>query len=59
MKENKKQKSNDSIGSLIKLAGPHKVKMIFSIILSILGEGLGLVPFILMYFIIYNFCGFF
>lgn len=52
MKKNKKQKSNGSIGSLIKLAGPHKVKMIFSVILSVLGEGFGLAPFILMYFII-------
>ncbi len=57
MKKNKKQKSNDSIGSLIKLTGPHKVKMIFSVVLSVLGEGFGLAPFVLMYFIITHIYG--
>jgi ATP-binding cassette subfamily B protein len=52
MNKSMKQKSNNSIKSLIKLAGPHKVKMIFSVILAVLGEGFGLVPFILMYFLI-------
>jgi len=57
MKKNKRQKSDDSIGSLIRLAGHHKVKMIFSVILAILGEGLGLAPFILMYLIITHIYG--
>lgn len=40
------------ISGLVRLAAPHKGKMIFSGLLAVIGQGCGLVPFFLVYLII-------
>ena len=50
-------KSKNALAGLIKLTGPHKGKMIFSGLFSIIGHGFGIVPFILIYFIVTEIAG--
>ena len=50
-------KSKGGLAGLIKLTGPHKGKMIFSGLFSILAQGFGIVPFILIYFIVTEIAG--
>jgi len=54
---NTKSKSKPGLAGLIKLTGQHKKKMIFSGLFSIIGHGLGIVPFILIYFIVTEIAG--
>jgi ATP-binding cassette subfamily B protein len=50
-------KSKGGLAGLIKLTGPHKGKMIFSGLFSIIAQGFGIVPFILIYFIVTEIVG--
>jgi ATP-binding cassette subfamily B protein len=50
-------KSKPGLAGLIKLTGQHKGKMIFSGLFSILAQGFGIVPFILIYFIVTEIAG--
>lgn len=52
MNGNKKTKKKSTWAGLIQLAAPHKGKIIASSALAVLGEALGIVPFILIYFIV-------
>ncbi|MBE9572641.1 MAG: hypothetical protein IMF11_18605 [Proteobacteria bacterium] len=47
-----KERSRSSLLGLVRLADIHKSKMILSGIFSFLGEGCGIVPFVLIYYII-------
>ena len=40
------------LGGLIRLAGPQKGKLIFSGLLAIIGQGCGIVPFFMIYYIV-------
>jgi ATP-binding cassette subfamily B protein len=54
---NTESKSKAGLAGLIKLTGPHKGKMIFSGLFSIIAQGFGIVPFILVYFIVTEIAG--
>jgi len=54
---NTKSKSKAGLAGLIKLTGQHKKKMILSGLLSIFAQGFGIVPFILIYFIVTEIAG--
>ena len=54
---NTETKSKPGLAGLIKLTGPHKRKMIFSGLFSIIAQGFGIVPFILIYFIVTEIVG--
>jgi len=38
------------LGSLIRLAGPQRGKLVFSGLLAIIGQGCGIVPFFIIYY---------
>ena len=52
MTTNAQSKTKSGLAGLIKLISLHKRKMILSALFSILGEGFGIVPFVLIYFIV-------
>ncbi len=54
---NTESKSKSGLGGLIKLVGPHKGKMIFSGLFSIIAQGFGIVPFVLIYYIVMEIAG--
>ncbi|MDL1959769.1 MAG: ABC transporter ATP-binding protein/permease [Deltaproteobacteria bacterium] len=47
-----KPKKRTRLSGLIRLAGPQKGKLIFSGVLAILGQGCGIVPFFIIYYIV-------
>jgi ATP-binding cassette subfamily B protein len=49
---NTESKSKAGLAGLIKLVGPDKGKMIFSGLFCIIAQGFGIVPFVLIYFIV-------
>lgn len=52
MANKQKNKKRSTWSGLIQLAAPHKAKMISSAIFAVLGEAFGLVPFIMVYYIV-------
>ncbi len=57
MPKQNQHESKSGLAGLIRLAGPHKVKLIISSLLAILGEGFGIVPFFMIYYIVAEISG--